>query len=1165
MGGLRFEAWTLPWSGSFERVIADIPVVVGKGKGSVRFNDFASGFIAVPSDYDRLTEIISATVGTMIRAIDGTTIIQEFLAERVNFTTGEEDLAVISGDDLASAFDRAIVYPFDYPASPTLFPNHIWAGANVLTNPGFENNNNRPTIFELYNDGAGGDTFTITDGTDTTSAIAWDATATTIETRMEADITAYDDVKVSGAGTPPDPGPPEVQADPWVIEFVTPVKFSDINMSVTDTGMTSTLRTIQFGAIEPSGWTKSQTISSGVTTIHGDYTNFFVRTNNPYAGTSSLFINPPPIGRRYAGAQQVPTVKPGGIYQASIRVRPESATNKYRFILRGIDEDFIASDTGGTGGTSYTADTYTEVTIADVIIPDSDGQIIFRLSNVDATGDPAGFDIDAASLTEGAAAATVGTIVISLMDDASSDHSADTRGTILDWIDYSGFDATNDSTTTAWDDVLSFTAFRGEPYGSVFDRLRELGYEWTLTPKATPAGGLTHDLNWYNKDAAGTDHTSSATPAINVGQSTTAGPLVRRIPRYTAVLVEGEGGGYTEDKDGTAETNFGRLETYEGDTTLDSTTRAASATQLLAAESENRIAVQVKIVRNDNHPIPLVHYSPGDLIDFQFPPELTKTPRRVQQITWRNTEPPTYRVTGSRIFEDEAGGWEALRKLLRKFTPLIEPNPAGFGAVTNTGDNADNGAHIHLIRAATQTIAVDGEPISWDQLNGLLGVLEFADPSLPVTKISIPIEGYYNVSVQLGWDSFTDGGEVWVERTRNTVAVKVWPPSEDPGLWTTNDGQFFEGESPAIPCQVGDLIAVYVDHDDVSTQTLGAATLGLYLVHGGTPTLTVCPVLLTRVTASSVQHDAFPGFVVAEDDTHVVAYREGDGHTSTDGVIKRRLSTDGGVTWGSSSTVLTNASFDFRGASLTRLDSGTLVMVVEARDNAGANVTDGGFTLTSTDDGATWGAGIQINDNFTDFSRAIGPVTELANGDWLLPVFGQDSGDSFTSVRVITSDDSGATWSNTAEIADGETDSKQYNEAGIVRAGGDLLILIRENTGGGFGYIIHASTSTGTGGSWSSLRQVMNKTGGAPKPFLRSNGDVVVLLRDIQDATTIPMKLMRSPDFGISWERCQIFTGDLGVYGQPGEDLNGKLGLAYAIEVANDATSDATLYFQKET
>jgi len=61
--------------------------------------------------------------------------------------------------------------------------------------------------------GSDGGTFTLSDGTDTTNDIAYNAVAATIETRLETDITAYTSVTVTGSGT---------EAVPWVVEFVDP-------------------------------------------------------------------------------------------------------------------------------------------------------------------------------------------------------------------------------------------------------------------------------------------------------------------------------------------------------------------------------------------------------------------------------------------------------------------------------------------------------------------------------------------------------------------------------------------------------------------------------------------------------------------------------------------------------------------------------------------------------------------------------------------------------------------------------------------------------------------------------------------------------------------------------------------------------------------------------
>jgi hypothetical protein len=64
----------------------------------------------------------------------------------------------------------------------------------------------------------------------------------------------------------------------------------------------------------------------------------------------------------------------------------------------------------------------------------------------------------------------------------------------------------------------------------------------------------------------------------------------------------------------------------------------------------------------------------------------------------------------------------------------------------------------------------------------------------------------------------------------------VWPPADDPGLWSTTDGQFFEGTAHAIECQADDLLAVMLDADDASAQTLASATCAVYLVdRAGSP------------------------------------------------------------------------------------------------------------------------------------------------------------------------------------------------------------------------------------------------------------------------------------------------------------------------------------------
>jgi hypothetical protein len=168
---------------------------------------------------------------------------------------------------------------------------------------------------------------------------------------------------------------------------------------------------------------------------------------------------------------------------------------------------------------------------------------------------------------------------------------------------------------------------------------------------------------------------------------------------------------------------------------------------------------------------------------------------------------------------------DAVRRLLDKFDYPDRESPTQVIPILPTlGGGTGTGAYIHLTRAATQSIASGGEPISWDTL-GTQGVSGFTE-SVPTTTVTIEQAGYYNIAVQFGWSSFEGGGTITILKN----GAIAWAPTDDPGLWSTTDGQFFEGTAPAIDCKVGDVLSVNVNPDDASAQTLASATLAVYLV-----------------------------------------------------------------------------------------------------------------------------------------------------------------------------------------------------------------------------------------------------------------------------------------------------------------------------------------------
>ncbi len=696
---LRYEAWTVPWdSGGFKRVIAKIHEIEGSGSGKVSFlGSTGDGGVTISvaklEEAGRsLSELISDTTSSLIRVYDcqtdGTnTIIDEWVTERVERVHADNDRVVkISGPVLKQkAFDGAVIYPSDYPTAVVnaALQDHIWGGNQILSNPGFEDPTEIPNVWEIWHDHNSG-TFTISDGTDTTApALVFNITAAALETQLELDFASITDIHVTGDGS---------EDDPWTIEWVDPINDTFIdnitltaNFASLSGGTEAHITETVVGHLVPSGWTKSQTVSRGVIQEFGTYDNFQMVITTVDTGIYSLLINPGTVPPRFAGAQQVVNVEPGLTYQASIRINPVSGTDTFRFVIRDVNGGFIASDSGGLGSSSYTAGVFSTVTIANIVIPAGVDQIIFRFSNTNTTGNPSGFRLDNASLTEGLAATTWGDIIQILMDDAAVDHVGDDRGPVLDWIDYTGFDATNDSTAVAWARDESYTARFGQFYGQVNDDGVDLGYEWNLTPKTTPAGGLTHDLNWYNTD----NLDGSPATAINVKQAVTGGQVTRRIPDFTSLIVEGAEGEYVEAASA-AESDFGHLEKYDLAGQLSSTDSiTARKDQLFAAEAANRTAVQFTIIETPDHPRPLVDYVPGDTLPMQLPPDLVKVTRRVQEVAYVNSFPTQYTVTGSRILTGEAAAYDLIARLWRKFDkPVIQRRHGAVGLIGGGGGNA---------------------------------------------------------------------------------------------------------------------------------------------------------------------------------------------------------------------------------------------------------------------------------------------------------------------------------------------------------------------------------------------------------------------------------------------------------------------------------------------
>lgn len=279
--------------------------------------------------------------------------------------------------------------------------------------------------------------------------------------------------------------------------------------------------------------------------------------------------------------------------------------------------------------------------------------------------------------------------------------------------------------------------------------------------------------------------------------------------------------------------------------------------------------------------------------------------------------------------------------------------------------------------------------------------------------------------------------------------------------------------------------------------------------------------------------------------THAVVYRKGNSHLDK-GTVVIKTSTDGGATWGSAVTVLSDATYDIRDPGIVRLSSGNLVCSLwKATVSTLALIDDGAGVVISTDGGASWGSFIALGDSFTAGSACCAPPVVLASGSLILPFYGGNTGYSYRSARAMFSADGGATWSGEVTIANGPGDSKDYSEPNIVRlANGSLLCLIRMDTGTD---TIHQSISTDGGSTWSAPAAAFAGSG-APHVIQLASGKLVCCYRSSTGSKPV---LRTSIDNGATWSSEYLIDNSamaLMTYASPLEKTAGTIAIAYAVQ-----------------
>lgn len=191
---LRFEAWTTPESGTFEK-IRDIDVALHGSSGVRELSGWTNGRLLVPAWWEHTDELVTDSAGCLIAAYLGDTLVDEFKATRVTKPDKRPSQRALTGPQINGIVEGLAIFPYQWPNQVEGALDWIWGGENALPDLRLASLGNISATYELYLSGeryeldvslaTSGD-YTLGYNGNNTSAIDWDATHSDIKTAVEA-------------------------------------------------------------------------------------------------------------------------------------------------------------------------------------------------------------------------------------------------------------------------------------------------------------------------------------------------------------------------------------------------------------------------------------------------------------------------------------------------------------------------------------------------------------------------------------------------------------------------------------------------------------------------------------------------------------------------------------------------------------------------------------------------------------------------------------------------------------------------------------------------------------------------------------------------------------------------------------------------------------------
>lgn len=275
---------------------------------------------------------------------------------------------------------------------------------------------------------------------------------------------------------------------------------------------------------------------------------------------------------------------------------------------------------------------------------------------------------------------------------------------------------------------------------------------------------------------------------------------------------------------------------------------------------------------------------------------------------------------------------------------------------------------------------------------------------------------------------------------------------------------------------------------------------------------------LTNFTLNSMN----PSIAVSGQSVHVVWMDFRDGNRE----IYYKLSTDGGVTWGSDVRLTNNASLS-QAPNVSVSGQSIHVVWDEYRD--------GNYEIyykRSTDGGLSWGADTRL----TNYSAASNAPTISVSGANIHVVW-VDERDGNPEIYYKRSSDAGVSWSTDTRL----TNNIYYSSSSCITVSSAVVHVVWEDKRDGGNAELYYKRSTDGGLNWGTDSRLTNNSANSEAPSVVASGAVIHIVWQDERDGNLEVYYKRSTDEGVSWSADARLTNNIHVSAQPSVASSGTI------------------------